>query len=331
MKYNFNTPISKPNKKDHTLDMYISKSIYNSPEPVKARYLTKHVKNQFSSNECVPCAISSIISDFIIAEQDRDVEMSAANIYINRFPKHYSGEGMYLKEALQIAQKSGTNEARYFEMFGTYEEVKKEFERLENKLISLAYPNKIKAYARLNNINEASFWIKETGFSILLAVPVYTSFLESKGDFLGNHAMKGTEIFYRDGIPRINCLNSYGKEWGRDGYNDISDSLPREMWGIIDENPKDWTNEIIEMMFVIGSENVLLSNGKESWTEKMGAGEYPILHAARTKVPMRFPFEKLGMFVDWYPSNKEDGSGSTIHVHKYPDSKTLLKEMQKGR
>jgi len=181
------------------------------------------VMNQGGEPICVACALCSIAEskDFYYP-----TNLSECWLYKRRSNK---GDGMMLRDALKLMQKEGTCTE------GCYPLSKRCARKVcTDQWIEAEMDDyRIGTYHRVFNDIPGTLWANR--LQIFAAVPVYRTWSSSgeigmpDGEFLGYHAI---EIVGYDLVKkRLKFKNSWGVNWGKDGYGTLPMSYPiPEAW-----------------------------------------------------------------------------------------------------
>lgn len=153
--------------------------------------------------------------------------MSPQFIYNNR--KDLTEEGMYMRDLMEILKEKGDCLERTFP-YGTMGEPP-----IETLMEASKY--KILNYASIENIDDLKVSLYTNG-PCIIAVPVYNYtermwFRRPNDQMLGGHAMCVVG-YNREGFV---IRNSWGKDWGKDGYCILSYEdfgLHWELWSTVD-------------------------------------------------------------------------------------------------
>lgn len=156
------------------------------------------------------------------------------------------GEGMVMKRYLELERKIGIVKKEDFNKFGSYSEIKREYDRLRHILYAKAYPNRTSYFFYIdpNNINDMKSAIITFGY-VHIGVMLYDSFdtqLSESGQVIipdknkdkeiGGHAMI---IYGWDRYGNWLVRNTWGTEWGNKGNIKIPMMYTiYEAWGIFD-------------------------------------------------------------------------------------------------
>lgn len=199
------------------------------------------IKSQGKQSTCVAYALSSLIEFHNFNETKQYTRFSTNFIYGCRFCSNYFGDGMYLRDGLNVIHKYG--DVEYSLLPGNLpvskacKKVKANFEKLQ----PYAYPNRISAYYRIKSINELKYSLYADG-------PVVATmywFKKNKIDKYGTYyydpsSPKSAHAVLIIGWNKTSLIvqNSWGSSFGKKGlfYIPISKwkSVFVEMYGVTD-------------------------------------------------------------------------------------------------
>ncbi len=204
------------------------------------------IRNQGSEPACVAFACAALKEEQEQAEGKNEGYFSVRFLYSQiALP----GGGAYLRDALKILQTSGIPP----EDCQPYDPPNS---GACDKAVELAYPNRIKAYARLSSIEEVKRCLAEQG-AVVASLRITTSWWQPKkgyvtldGDIIGGHAVLIGG--YSDANQVFKFRNQWGADWGDHGYGYISypdfEKSLMDAWSSVDvplnEEPKQDTPPI---------------------------------------------------------------------------------------
>lgn len=236
--------------RDYTID--VPKG-YEFPKEFELKMV--RVKNQGIVGSCVAHAVSEVIEYHNQRQEGNDNEMSVGFIYGNRVDIAYKEAGMYIRDALSIARKSGDV---YFNDFPYNREIPHIMDMVNDNYANLcekAYPNRISAYVKLSSADEIKYALMNYG-------PVVFSITWYKGIKVDNQGVmqwtKGTDqpdcghcmVIYGWDERGWKIQNSWGIIWGIGGTAILPfDKKIKEAWGIIDEIQGEKAKEDINKPF----------------------------------------------------------------------------------
>jgi len=181
------------------------------------------VMNQGGEPICVACALCSIAEskDFYYP-----TNLSECWLYKRRANK---GDGMMLRDALKLMQKEGTCTEGCYPLSRRCARKVCTDQWIEAEMDDY----RIGTYHRVFNDIPGTIWANR--LPIFAAVPVYRTWSSSgeigmpEGEFLGYHAI---EIVGYDLVrKRLKFKNSWGVNWGKNGYGTLPMSYPiPEAW-----------------------------------------------------------------------------------------------------
>ena len=178
-----------------------------------------------------------------IEEQHRI--FSTAFSYGNRdITKDYLGKGAVIRQQLQHCQDEGMVLSMEFDSDKDMPDLMHEIREIKPKLLKNASFFKIKEFKRLKNLDEVKLWLYNNKTPIIASINLYSNFMETGRDgivpfcdgvFQSKHGLliNGWRKDY------MNCLNSYGKSWGDNGYAHVSiydEKLFSEFWAVIPQD-----------------------------------------------------------------------------------------------
>lgn len=292
---------SPSDERDYKLDQFM----YLAPEEeltheYKIPYIPS-VREQGNTGMCMAFALASIKEYQEWKERGLRVRYSPGFIYAQK--TFTSKEGMIARFDLGILRRNGVCAFSQFPSIGKYKTIKDKYDLLDDQIKKDAKKQRVKSYVRLDNEYEIKKALMEMG-PVLLCINVYPSFYKTNSDGLvkevgenenkqGGHAMTivGWSVF--NGRTYWNVLNSWGQDWGNNGFCMISTNYKgiMEVWGITDQRVD---NSVL--LLKVGS-NTMYVNG-----EPIKLDQAPVVDnkSWRTLIPIRGPFEALGFDVKWY-------------------------------
>ena len=216
---------------------WIAETIFSSsttyPKKLDLRKDLQDIRNQGNSGTCVAQS-ATCMKEW---QEKKDVNLSAhlspQFIYNLRSNKN---EGMYGRDLMRILSKIGV----CLELDYNYgkKESKEEIMK-NNELLTKANNFKIKSYARINTADTLKKALNQNG-PCVICFPVYdhsvTMWKPKKvgQEIIGGHAMAVVGYDEKNFIIR----NSWGKNWGNDGYCNYSFNdwgCHWEIWTTIDD------------------------------------------------------------------------------------------------
>lgn len=203
----------------------------------------ERVKNQGEVGSCVAHALSSIIEFYDRVQTHTDRTMSVGYIYGNRANSDYKGEGMIMRDALQVVRQFGDVDNALFPYNKEVPHIIKLFEDNQNNLYEVGYPNRISQYCRVYNSNAIKSALM-AGNPILMAMNWYTDMevdergiltTEYKG-WAGGHCM----FIYGWNETGWLVQNSWGEDWGNGGRMIVPYEMEiEELWVVCDDIIED--------------------------------------------------------------------------------------------
>lgn len=206
---------------------------------------TAGIKNQGSTNSCCGCAMATI------AEYIWKKEFSEGWSYA-KFRTH-KGEGLYMQKALEMWKKIGALPSADFGALCEMPEIQTLAEG-HPELLEIAKSYKILGYASLNYAarDRRDKAIKKAlteGIPVLAAI-TYMG---------GGHAVAIDG--WDDEKACYTIQNSYGREWGENGYGEIKKTALNDVYAILCEEPAmpfedvsadRWSYSAIKHMYMNG-------------------------------------------------------------------------------
>lgn len=203
--------------------------------------------DQGTSSMCCACAVAMSRHITELEDSKNNKLFSPAYIYGNRCKSVfldgiYDGEGMYLKDALKQLTNMGDCLYDTLPGFGTYKEMKELYVSECTSADTEAYPYRVSSYYAVKTENEIKKAIMEAG-SVLASYNITSGWygtgndgiISPKGCIQGGHAILIVGWKIIDNKQYWIILNSWGKEWGDNGYGylDIRNQ-PTEAYCILD-------------------------------------------------------------------------------------------------
>jgi C1A family cysteine protease len=234
--------IDKKDTRDYQIAKFLSP--LELPKHYDLTHLMGPVRDQGQFPECVAFAAAAVKE----SEEIGEGQMSPQFLY-NFIGQ--PGGGAYPRDAMKALVKYGICP----ENLNTYtpEHVKPNTE----EMMLAAKPNKIKSYARLNTLQEMKHCLFQNG-TFMISVNITTDWYKTRtdgivsngGDPLGYHAM--TFVAYNDETQLIKIKNSWGINWGANGYGYISYTLLptilTDAWSSIDVPESDEEKYVIPVV-----------------------------------------------------------------------------------
>lgn len=311
-KYPLGVIPSPQDDRDYKVSMF-----YEAPPKYPDSYqiaYTPGVYDQGQVGQCVAFALAGKKESQEWKERGQKVRYAPSFIYGNRTDMQYQGEGMIPREALSMLMISGVPEWDVMPWIKEYPECREYVRQNRAALHEVARPQRLDKYFRINSHEEEMTALLNTNNPVMFCIAVYPSFYEvdkTTGivpdvkpfeSILGYHAMLSIGWTTIEGRKYRIVLNSWGKEWGKNGLCLIPVDYKGndETWGTTDHDPKTPPKKRI----------VLTLDSKELWnngnTKTMDVA--PFIKDGRTFVPVRFVAEELGFIVGW------DGLEKKIYI-----------------
>lgn len=204
-------------------------------------------KNQGDIGSCVPHSISCL-KEIIEEKQSGEFRLfSPGFVYANRRNTDFQGEGMVPSQALYNLRHHGIVHQEDFPYNEEYPGIKNLLSTGggQDILFAKAEPFRISSYCKVNNLNELRTALLRVG-PISGCFPIYESFFKldkkdytvkypsGKETFFGYHEM--TLLTFNNAISHFEVLNSWGPEWGLNGYCLVPFDYPTvEYWSVSDD------------------------------------------------------------------------------------------------
>lgn len=243
---------SPPGSRDYNVAMFAAvKKAF--PDNFQIPY-NGQIKNQGVVGSCVAYSLAycrEIVEERQLKEWK---EFSPGFIYANRgstIGSILKTEGMIPREALSNLKTYGCVFQQDFPHNMHYKDIIEVFEPVKEGLQKLAAPYRISVYTRINTTEEVKTALTELG-PVSAMFPIYKSFYQPDNGvvsvpdidtekYYGLHQM--TITGWRDDNTWT-VLNSWGKEFGADGYCYIPFNYPtREHWNITDTIKPHWAEK----------------------------------------------------------------------------------------
>lgn len=202
------------------------------------------IVNQGDIGCCVACSLAYCRYIAEYNQSNNRLGFSIPFIYGNRLTTDFQDEGMYPRQALAQLKKCGVPHSKYLSGFYDYPTSKAKLSENLRKLLNLAYPFRISSYYRCNNAGDIKYAVHEYG-AVSVMYPCFDELYypdkcgvvsvpsNSKASASAYHQM--TIIGWTADKKWI-VANSWGDEWGDNGYCYIPFEFPfEEAWAITDE------------------------------------------------------------------------------------------------
>lgn len=192
---------------------------------------------------CVACSLAYCRYIAEHTQSDNRLEFSIPFIYGNRAAADYDGEGMYPREALAQLKKYGVPHSKHLSGFYDYPTSKEKVSENLRDLLNLAYPFRISSYYRCNNAGDIKYAVHEYG-AVTVMYPCFDElyYPNDKGYIaMPNNPKANVSTYHQMTIIGWTAdnywivVNSWGTEWGDNGYCYIPFTYPfQEAWAITD-------------------------------------------------------------------------------------------------
>jgi hypothetical protein len=196
------------------------------------------VKNQGSKPTCTAHALSSACEYHHQKQHEYYEKFSTEFIYGMREDGEYIGDGMSIRQGLQILLKYGVPYEKDCPGNHDYEKAMEVVESNLEELKELASPHKISAYFKINTADELKTALMKYGV-VIVAMPIYKDAkLVNDVYTVKSDKIRGSHSVFIYGWNEKGWLvqNSWGKLYAWDGRFIIPfDFEFKEMWGIVDD------------------------------------------------------------------------------------------------
>lgn len=300
---------SPHDSRDYKINKFFAPQL-TFPDEYRIPEYIDEVYDQGYVGSCVAFSLKTIKEYQELRERKVWEKYSAGFIYLNRFKRDdgrgshqhtHFGEGMYPRDALKSLQLDGVCKHELFPYnvsFYYYEKYPIPYEAFAQ-----AKPQRIAYYFAVDTVEEIKTALMQNG-AVLFCIPVYENFYNTgkdgivpipSGNIKGYHAM--VVVGWRKDNRWI-VQNSWGKEWGDNGYCYYRFDYPKsEAWGITDAQIKDQIIELWVGKKDVKMNGVLIQNKLD---------QPPIVDnkTNRTLVPLRAVAELFGKTVIYHPEDK---------------------------
>lgn len=201
------------------------------------------VKDQFTTPSCAAFAGSEIVEYFNQIQKGEYVEFSTEFIYGLREKDYYIGDGMCLRDVCNTLLKYG--DVTVTEMVGNHDVdlAMENVEKRQDKLLPLAYPNRVSAYFKLESAEEMKQALMKYGYLLASMNTYQDAYVSPEGMYIYNpdkpHGCHAIVIY---GWNESGWLvqNSWGTGWGKKGRCILpKDFKFNEVWGFTDNIIED--------------------------------------------------------------------------------------------
>lgn len=214
---------------------------YDFPKEFELK--TVRVKSQGAVGSCVAHSLSSILEYYNNTQNNDPTEMSVGYIYGNRSTSEYKGEGMIMRDALEVVKKYGDVYKDDFCDGLPIDNLEVPistalYEVRKNELYDKGYPHRISQYCRVNSANaiKASLY---AGNPVLIAMNWYNDMEVINGILTTNYdECAGGHCMFIYGWNEVGwkVQNSWGEDWGIDGTMVVPYEMPiEEYWTLTDD------------------------------------------------------------------------------------------------
>ncbi len=226
---------------------------YETPDLPKDK-----IFDQGDSSMCCACAFSSLryIQESGKEQSGITEQFSPTFTYGNRL-RGENFEGMYMRSCCKKAKKDGSLPISILSGFYSYPKCKDLVEANEAEFLRLAKPFRISSYYNCNSRSQMKTAIMETG-AILIGIYVFDCFYKPdkitgkisynphkdiRND--GGHSVLLTGFKTERGKLYWKVLNSWGTEWGLNGYAWLPEDYPMfvDKYAIVDNVTETKWNE----------------------------------------------------------------------------------------
>lgn len=168
-------------------------------------------------NGCVNWALS------YIQEMHDGIVRSKNMVYSAREADDYQGEGMYPHEALDTLVRVGNVATSFWPEEYEVTEAQEQWFAMRSNLEDVASKDRIKSYARIENVSELKTVLMNGG-GVIFSAPIHTFSTNADGVFrcispvYGYHAMTVVDFDEENYPAPFRVANSWGESWGVDGF-----------------------------------------------------------------------------------------------------------------
>ena len=199
------------------------------------------VKNQWDKPTCVAHAIASLIEYHYMKDTQKYLPFSTEFIYGNR-SADTTGEGMYIRDGLKIAQKLGDVPESIMPGNHAFKTAKHNVDVCKESFIELAQQNCITAYYKIRTLDEVKYAVYHHG-AVITGIKLYGGYcLDRESVFYQKAEGKytGHAVLIIGWTPEYLILqNSWGQFWGHRGQfllsQDAFDAWLYDTYGVTDD------------------------------------------------------------------------------------------------
>ena len=305
MKYALGALPSRLDRRDYSVA-----SFYPVGEPqtdIPPKVLLK-TQNQGGVGACVAFGLEHQAAVHHVLEHGTEKRFDPNYIYGYRLDEHYQGEGMYPREAYQVMHRNGIADKGLLPWEGPvfYFGLKEHQKYYTPEVHSKAMYQRVKSYFAC--LGEAEIDAALQHGPVGITIPIYQSFVDVPADGMLIIPDMNRETFYGWHFVLIVgkragrwIIQHWWGDWGDQSmlgycmaYMPVTYPI-HEAWGVIDEElPRKQT----QIHMFIGNPLAQV-NGEWQKIDATNDAVFPILHQARTYLPIRFIAENLGLSVEW--------------------------------
>lgn len=229
---------SKYDVRDYRLNMDNPQSLL----PLEFVLNMGKVKNQWDKKTCVAHAVASLIEYHYMKDTEQYLPFSTEFIYGNR-SADTTGEGMYIRDGLKIAQKIGDVPESVMPGNHAYNVAKRNVNVVKDSFSALASQNRISAYYKIRTLEEVKYSVYNHG-AVITGVKLYDGYhLDRKSVFCQKAEGKytGHAVLIIGWTSKYLILqNSWGTFWGQRGqffvpYEEF-DTWLYDTYGVTDDD-----------------------------------------------------------------------------------------------
>lgn len=214
---------------------------YNFPDEFELK--TVRIKNQQAVGSCVAHSLSSILEYYNNKQNGDPSEMSIGYIYGNRSTSEYKGEGMIMRDALEVVRKYGDVYKKDFESGLPFDNLEVPaaimmYEMKKDDLYDQGYPHRISQYCRVTSASAMKASLM-AGNPVLIAMEWFEDMEVVDGilttdyrNSAGGHCM----FIYGWNETGWKVQNSWGEDWGINGTMIVPYEMRlEECWTLTDD------------------------------------------------------------------------------------------------
>lgn len=214
---------------------------YNFPDEFELK--TVRIKNQETTGSCVAHSLSSILEYYNSVQNGNPTEMSVGYIYGNRSTSEHKGEGMIMRDALEVVRKYGDVYKSDFCVGFPFDNLEVPtslilYEMKKEDLYDKGYPHRISQYCRVTSANAMKASLM-AGNPVLIAMEWFNDMEVVDGVLTTNYeGCAGGHCMFIYGWNEIGwkVQNSWGEDWGVNGTMIVPyDMHIEECWTLTDD------------------------------------------------------------------------------------------------